>query len=170
MNMNEFLKHARLLLSLMVLAGCTAMPAAHDEYWIKADMPRPSGEAASLLYYFDYARKLPAAELGRETDRLRQSRAADPSAFRTLQYALALSIPGGDAHRAGQVLEPLLREPSRLSAELHALAQWLAADLAERRRLEAGARRADELEKRLEALKNIEKNLMQRESAPGDRK
>ncbi len=180
-------------LLLAGLAGCAQFKAApqdesrikvapQDEYRIGVGTPQPAGEAVSLLYYFDYARGLAAAQLARETERMRLLHVRNKSDFHALQYALLLAMPGGDVHRAQQLLEPLTREGGAQSRELRALALLLTIDLAERRRLEDGMRKADELEKKLEAkaddlekkleaLKNIEKNLIQRDIIdPGEKK
>lgn len=157
----------RILPALLIagLSGCAQFgTASRNEYWIGAGAPRPAGDAASLLYYFDYARGLSSAEMAKETERMRQLHSRNKTDFHAIQYALLLAIPGGDAHRAQQLLEPLAREGGNRSRELRALAALLLTDLAERRRLEDGARRADVLEKKLEALKNIEKSLIQRDA------
>ena len=145
--------------------------APQDEYRIGVGTPQPAGEAVSLLYYFDYARGLSAADRTKETERMRLLHVRNKSDFHALQYAMLLSVPGGDVHRAQQLLEPLTREGGAQSRELRALALLLTIDLAERRRLEDGVHKADDLEKKLEALKNIEKNLIQRDIIdPGEKK
>ena len=148
-----------LALLLAGLAGCAQFKAPQDEYRIGVGVIQPAGEAVSLLYYFDYARGLSAADLAKETERMRLLHVRNKSDFHALQYVMLLSIPGGDAHRAQQLLEPLTREGGAQSRELRALALLLTTDLAERRRLEDGVRKADVLEKKLEALKNIVKSL-----------
>lgn len=157
-------KVRRIWLALLFvgLAGCAQFKTTQDD--------SPVG-AVALLYYFDTVRSLSAADLSRESERMRLLHIRNKSDFHTLQYAMLLSLPGGDAHRAQQLLEPLTREGGVQSRELRALALLLATDLAERRRLEDGVRRADDLEKKLEALKNIEKSLIQRDTTDaGERK
>jgi hypothetical protein len=158
---------------LGLLTGCSLMPPSASDYWIKPGMGRPSGEAVSLLHYHDYLRGLSAAELHKETEKQRQLQAMEKGDFRRVQYALALMAGSAvaDHRRASQLLEPLVKEVEGHDRELRALAILLHGELAERRRLEEGAakyreeqRRADELEKKLEALKAIEKNLLQRET------
>ena len=155
---------AWLALLLAALAGCAQLKAPQNEDRIGVVVKQPAGEAVSLLYYFDYAHGLSAAELAKETERMRLLHARNKSDFHALQYAMLLSLPLGDVHRAQQLLEPLTRVGRGQSRELRALALLLTTDLAERRRLEDGVRKADDLEKKLEALKNIEKSLIQRDT------
>ena len=151
---------------VMLLAGC-AQFGARDDYWLKPAQSRPSGQAAALLLYTDYLRNLPASDYPQELDHVRLLAAKDKSFYRQLQYALTLSAPGGDARTAQQVIDGAIREQRSSDAELGALANLINADLAERRRLgarmEAGAKRADDLEKKVEAVKNIEKSMILRD-------
>ncbi len=163
---------AGLLFLLATLPGCTQLKTAPpDEPRIATELPQSPGEAVALLYYFDSVRGFSAPQLAKEIERMRLLHVRNKTDFYTLQYALLLSVPGGDGHRAQQLLEPLTRENGAQSRELRALALLLTTDLAERRRLEDGVRKADDLEKKLEALKNIEKNLIQRDViSPGEKK
>ena len=169
-NIGRQTHRAWLALLLAALSGCAQMKAPPNEERIgvavtqPAGVTQPVGEAVSLLYYFDYAHGLSAAELAKETERMRLLHARNKSDFHALQYAMLLSLPVGDVHRAQQLLEPLTRGGRGQSRELRALALLLTTDLAERRRLEDGVRKADDLEKKLEALKNIEKSLIQRDT------
>lgn len=154
--------------ALALLSGCAAIKTAEvvappsPVYWNASD------SASTLLMYFDQLRSLSASELAKETERARKSYAKDKSTFYQLQYAIALSVPGGDIRHAQQLLEPLIKETGRRERSLHALAAMLSTDLAERQRLEEAlqtqTRRADDLDGKLEALKDIEKKMMQREN------
>lgn len=161
------------VVSVLLLAAC-AQFGARDDYWLPPTQSRPSGPAAALLLYADYLRNLPAPDYPQELDHVRLLAAKDRSFYRQLQYALALSAPGGDARTAQQVIDGAAREHRNSDAELGALAGLLSAELAERRRLEArmeaGAKRADNLEKKVEAVKNIEKNMIQRDGAVEEKK
>jgi hypothetical protein len=167
------------LTAVVALCGaCSSLrppePVAAD-YWLKP--ARVVGRAESLLLYYDYARALPAAELGREQEALRQSTTSDKSDFTRLRYALLLSLPAAsvrDRIRAQQLLEPLSRDAEGRDPALRALALLLVGELAERRRLEDSLQsatqrqrdeqlRANDLEQKLEALKSIEKSLIQRD-------
>lgn len=150
----------------------------------------PTEAVLALLRYAQSIRAMGGKELTDETERLRQAQGADKSDFLALQYAVALSAPGASVasqRRALQLLEPFatMTPAEGSGGEFHALAALLRADLAERRRLEDIAytqtqklreeqRRAEELErkvdaatKKLEALINIERNLLQRGKASG---
>ena len=166
--MKTIYNYLRLVLSLALLAGCATLTPAENVakpspvYWNASD------SVSALLTYFDQLRLLSAPELARETERARKSYAKDKSTFYQLQYAIALSVPGGDIHHAQQLLDPLAKETGRYDRPLRALAVMLSTDLAERQRLEEAlqtqTRRADDLDSKLEALKDIEKKMMQREN------
>ena len=158
----------------ILLTGCAQMRnQATTDYWMKSGQLRASSRAVALLYYADYVRNLNATDYAQEAEHARALSVAEKTDFRQLQYALALSVPGGETRRAQQITDMLLKESKLPDPELAALAQMISSDLTERRRLEAGSRkaevgakRADELEKKVEALKNIEKTLIQREHSP----
>ena len=153
---------------IAVLAGCGVLPTGNA-----SRSPVSRQEVNNLVSLVDYTARLsamPAAEQERERNALRLLQQRERTDVRTLQYALALSLPGGDARRAQALLEPLLASSGH-DAGLRALAQVVAADLAERRRLEgnaqAQARRADELEAKLNALKEIETHMLRPDARPG---
>lgn len=171
-----------LLFALALLTGCAALtgaatsPATADAgnsvaspALSSALSPANDGSAAALLIYFETLRKLSPVELARATDLARKRYVTEKTVVRQMQYALTLAIPGGDAEYAQQLLGPLARE-SQQNRELRGLAVLLSVDLAERQRLnenlQAQTRRADELQRQLEALKNVEKHLLQRD-VPG---
>lgn len=153
---------------LMTLSGgCALLKPPAEAYWLDPQGPRPSSDAVSLLHYSLYVRNLGGKQLAEETERVRQAHAAEKTDFRLLQYAMALSVPAAsaaDQRRALQLLDPLARGEDGRDIELRALASLMRAQLAEHRRLDDGShtqqRRADELEKKLEALKDIEKSLL----------
>ena len=173
------------ILLVLLQAGCAQFrtQSANQDYWIKPGQAQTSSRVAALLYYADYVRSLGAAEYAQEAEHARSLYADEKTDFRRLQYALALSVPGGDARKVQQLIDPLLKVTGTTDPELVALARLLDSDLAERRRLEAdtkraaagvkraeaGARRADELEKQVEAIKNIEKNLIGRDKNSGEK-
>jgi hypothetical protein len=175
MNPGLSCRNFSLLLTLVLLAGCASFAgsgAAPDTVATGKSAilnPAASASVGALLAYFDTLRKLPPAELARATELARKRYATEKTAVRQMQYALVLAVPGGDAEHAQQLLEPLTRE-SQQNRELRGLAVLLSVDLAERQRLDdslqAQTRRADELERQLEALKNVEKQMLQRD-VPG---
>jgi len=161
---NNYLK---LVLSLVLLAGCATIKPADNVVTPSPVYWSASGSTNALLNYFDQLRLLSAPELARETERARKSYAKDKSTFYQIQYAIALSVPGGDIRHAQQLLDPLIKETGRYDRSLRALAVMLSTNLAERQRLEEAlqtqTRRADDLDSKLEAVKDIEKKMMQRE-------
>ena len=166
--MKTIYNYLRLVLSLALLSGCATIKPAENVATPSPVSWNASGSASALLTYFDQLRLLSAPELARETERARKSYAKNKSTFYQLQYAIALSVPGGDIRHAQQLLDPLVKETGRYDRPLHALAAMLSTDLAERQRLEEAlqtqTRRADDLDGKLEALKDIEKKMMQREN------
>jgi hypothetical protein len=166
---------------LPVLSSCALLTPPRDAYWVDPQGPRPSSDAVSLVHYALFARNLGGKHLADETERLRLAYAAEKNEFRLLQYAIVLSVPSAtaaDHRRALQLLEPPPKPGDGRDSELQALASLMRAHLAEYRRLEDGShaqaqkareeqRRAEDLEKKLEALKDIEKSLLPRDKAAG---
>jgi hypothetical protein len=158
-----------LLCSLLLLSSCALLKPPREAYWLDPQAPRPASDAVSLIHYAVYVKSLGGKQLAEETERVRLAWTAEKTDFRVLQYAMALSVPGtsaADHRRAQQLIEPLTRPGDGRDGELRALASLMHAQLAEQRRLEDGShshfRRAEELEKKLEALKDIEKSLLPR--------
>ena len=185
--MNALYRIATLLCALLLLSGlssCAPMKAPRNAYWHGPQAPHPSSDAVSLLHYAQFARKLGGKQLTEETERVRLNYAAEKSDFRLLQYALALSVPNAtaaDHRRALQLIDPLTQPGHGRDSELRALASLMHANLTEQRRLEDGGasqaqrareeqRRAEDLEKKLEALKDIEKSLLRPDKGAGDLK
>lgn len=146
-------------LGLGLLAGCNALSGlGEDRYWLRADKWRAS-DVTALLYYYDYLRGLPAVEQPPEQERARRAFAKDKSDFHRLQLALALDAPAAssaDRRQAASLLEPLARDVRGHDRELHLLAELMLSN----------SRRSDELERKLDAVKDIERNLLQRERRP----
>ena len=185
--MNALYRLTTLLCALLLLSGlgaCALMKPPQSAYWLDPQAARPSSDAVSLLHYSAYARKLGSKQLAEETERLRLAYAAEKTDFRLLQYAIALSVPGttaADHRRALQLIDPLTQPGQAHDTELRALASLMHANLTEQRRLEDGSasqaqrareeqRRADDLEKKLEALKDIEKSLLRPDRGAGGHK
>ena len=145
-----------------LLAGCSGFPGAESQEpvaWAPAGTPRPASDADKLLAYFEQIRKLPAADLGKEHETARQAFATGRSDFSRVRLAMLLSLPGtpvSDEPRALDLLEPVTKNPG---AELHRLAVLLAANLQERKRLDANAQG---LQQKLDALRSLERNMIER--------
>lgn len=153
---------------LLVLSACatTGRNGSGERYWIKSDEASISmDDAVSLLHYANHARNLSAAEREREIERQRMAYNKEKSDFRRLQYALVLATPdAGSSERkqAQQLLEPLL--DGKHDSGLRALATLLNAHLnALAQAQQQGQKRIDELEKKLDAVKDIERSLLRRE-------
>ena len=166
---------ALILCSALLLSSCALLKPPREAYWLDPQAPRPASDAISLIHYAVYARNLNGKQLSEETERVRLAWTAEKTDFRVLQYAMALTVPGtsaADHRRAQQLIEPLTRPGDGRDGELRALASLMHAHLAEQRRLEDGGtanyRRAEELEKKLEALKDIEKSLLPRGKPKAD--
>lgn len=87
-----------------------------------------------------------------------------------LRLALLLSLPGSavqDDARALALLEPLVTGTPPRADALHRYAALLHVDLNERARLQ---RRADQLKEQLEALRAVERSIIDRGLAPQPRK
>ena len=158
-------RHTAMLMAVIPLlaAGCEALrtdtaAVTPAQPWMKASGRYPASDSESLLMYFEYVRKLPAPDLAREHDAVRQLFAESRSDFNRVRYAMVLSVPGaafGDDARAQEVLDPLLKNPD---AALHNVAFVANAQIQEQRRGKG-------LQQKLDALKALEKNLIER----GDR-
>lgn len=145
-------------LTAMIAAGCGVLRSLETggEPWVRADSLRPVNDNESLLMYFEYVRKLSPAELAKEHDTVRHLYANSRSDFNRVRYAMLLSVSGAafnDEARALEALEPLLRNPD---AALHNLAFMMSAQIQERRRGQG-------LQHKLDALKSLEKSLIDRD-------
>lgn len=153
-------RHMLLLSMLAVLlsAGCGVLRGigTGGEPWVRADGLRPVNDNESLLMYFEYVRKLPLAELAKEHYAVRHLYANSRTDFIRVRYAMLLSVSGAafnDEARALEALEPLLKNPD---AALHNLAFMMSAQIQERRRGQG-------LQHKLDALKSLEKSLIDRD-------
>ena len=136
--------------------GTRPIPEYGAEPWTRTGARRPAGDAESLLMYYEYVRKLPAAERVKDYETARQRFIKSRSEFNRVRYAIALSVPGtsfNDDARALDTLEPLLRNQH---AVLHSLAYMVGAQIQEQRR-------GQDLQQKLEALKSLEKSLIERD-------
>jgi hypothetical protein len=125
----------------------------------RPDARRAHSEVDDLLSYFQYVRKMPAAELGREHDAVRQAFLYSRTDFDRMRLAVLLSLPGTpvtDEQRALELLDPVARNQG---AKLGPLAMLLASNLHERKRLDASAQG---LQQKLDALMLLERNMIER--------
>lgn len=168
-----------LLLAALAAACATARPPVEGAPAKPALANILASEADTLLAWFAGLRQLPVAELARELEVARLAYQRQPSDTTRVRYALALAAAGrsGDATRALEILEPLVKNPA---APLHALAVLLSSRFIDQRRLEAdlGAaqlkaetvqqkldtlqQKFDAAQQKLDALKTLEKNMSER--------
>lgn len=153
------------VLALLPVAGCVAPRASESSV-----RPTPASVAArtasdndKLIAYYEHVRRIPAAELSREHDAVRQLYANGSSDYLRLRYAILLSVAGAafnDDARAAEVLEPLVKNKT---AALHHLAFMVNAQIQEQRRGQG-------LQQKLDALKSLEKNLIERDPGAAKRR
>ena len=150
-------------------------------------------ELEKLLLYLERVRDLGPLELAREYEQARQNFQSERSEYLRMQLALLLSWPNTgfrDDTRALNLLEHFLKDQSAQSQGLRAFAVYLNSSILEQRKLDEAAktsaqklkdeqkradtmeaklreeqRRSEQLENKLEALKAIEKSLIEREGA-----
>lgn len=144
---------------------------------------REASDAAArrLLAYHEQLRRMGSMEVVAEIARLQGLLAAAPEEQTpawTLELALALLLnrQGGDLQRALTLVEPIARMPNVQQQPWQPMARLLYARLVEQRRQEEqlerqaaqlrdSQRQVQQLQDKLEALKAIERNLLQR--SPG---
>jgi len=174
--MNRLICHLPWL-ALGTLVACnTPGPAplrSEETAWLKPEAPRPTSLLEASLAYYAHARTLGPAEWTRENEALKEAVARTPADFHRLRQALLLLSPAAPAKETGRLaplLERLEKDTQRSTSGLHPLVVLLRAEVEERRRLEEKLRdeskKNEELEQKLEALKAIEKNLIERRRLP----
>lgn len=164
---------AILIIPVLLLSACASVAPAPPAVALCPPAPLPAlvAEPAvnELLSYQAGLRQLPAAELGKALLELNRQ---DGSAFTTLRRAMLLAaLRGpGDLGRAQALLDGVAQAPAPDERQLKPLAQFLSASYADARRqdeaadklnqqLREGQRRHEQLNDKLEALKNIERTL-----------
>lgn len=131
-------------------------------------------ELHRLLMQSESVRKMPAAEAARELEQARQAFARSKTDYNRLLYAVLSLLPstgGPDEAKAASLIEPMLKDKGNPGNGLRAFAAFVYFRVAENRRMEDRMReeekRADSLQEKLDALKEVEKSLIDREqSAP----
>lgn len=145
-----------------------------------------------LMAYLLQAKALGAHALSEETSRMREAWGRDKSELTRLKLALLLaSSANSDDGELMTLLEPLVQDPASAKPEIRALATLMHGAAHERKRtkdnlaavntrlreaqksqesslarLEQQRRQIEDLEKKLNALKTIEKSLIQRADKP----
>ena len=166
-----------LTIMLVLITGCAGVNNAERQSTSQSvsNASQPIRSVQALLIYFEQLRQLSAVDLTKEIERARKNHQRGKSVFYQLQYAMTLSFPEGDARHAQQLLEPIVKDNLQVSRPVHALAVLLHTNIVERLRLEllnqsqANALqmqtlRADEFKNKLDALREIERKMLQRDS------
>ena len=120
---------------------------------------RPISDVESLLLYNRHIGKLKENQLSGELEISRRAYTREHSNFNRVRLAMLLGLPSttlSDDARALELLEPVAKNES---GELSALAALLAAQIRDRRRLDATAQ---DLQQKLDALQSLERSMMER--------
>lgn len=165
-----------LALLLLLLSGCALVPhTAPPTTWAGPTLGANPVEEA--LRYYAYIKKLPATDLAKEQEAVKDAFDRRHDDFTRVQYALLLALPNTrfrDEGRALKLLEGWQREDG---SGLRRFGFFLASQLAEQKRLEDSAdalraklkdeqRRTEEAEAKLNALKSIERSMQRRRTTP----
>ncbi|OGA65926.1 MAG: hypothetical protein A3G81_23260 [Betaproteobacteria bacterium RIFCSPLOWO2_12_FULL_65_14] len=161
--MNQTIIRNGLLLAIaLLLAGCSGLriPGA----------PEGELEERQVIQLIGYAQRvaaMTAEQQRREYSAGNQAFARDKDAMSRMRLALLLATPGAgvhDAARAASLLEPLAA-PGDAASPLRTLARLLYVQLSERA---SEHKRANQMREQLEALKEVERAIMERgqESQP----
>lgn len=146
--------------STLLLASCeTLQPVEKGEPAPTVEMRRPVSDVESLLLYYRHIGRLKETQLGRELEIARTAYARESSDFNRVRLAMLLGLPNtsvSDDARALELLDPVVKNQT---GDFSALASLLAVQLQERKRLDANAQ---DLQKKLDALKSLERSMMER--------
>jgi hypothetical protein len=153
----------------LTLAGCSALRSIEPgESPAVVEVARPD-DVERLLSYFARARKMPALEQGRERDGAQQAYLRAQTEYNRVRLAMLLSLPGtayNDDARALELIDPMARNQQ---ASLHTLAVLLGAYIQEQKRLNGNVQGLQQnlqgLQHKLDALKTLERNLIEREQS-----
>ena len=146
----------------LLLAGCAELqegPRRAEPAPVVVPEKRPVSDVESLLLYFQHIGKLKDEQLNREYEIARTAYTREASDFNRVRLAMILGLPNTTLYenaRALELLEPVVKNQS---GEFSALAFLLVAQLNERTRLDANAQ---DLQKKLDALKSLERSMMER--------
>jgi hypothetical protein len=166
---------------VFMLAGCTVLAPDHAATSESIPSPitpveppvavtevRPTvGEAEQLLYYFERIKRLQVSELAKEHEAVRTNYGRIRSDFNRISYAMLLSLPGTsfmDEVRALELLEPLVK---RGEAGVRSLTFMLVTFIQERRRISG---ELSAMQQKLDALKSLERRLIERDQGNPGRK
>ncbi len=147
------------LASTIALAGCANLWPGGEA---SSREERESRQVVELLGYVQRVAALQADDQQRELNASSQIFSKDRGAYGRVRLALLLSLPGtafSDDNKAAGLLEPLAVKEAT-ATPMHQFAGLLHAQIAERLREQ---RRATQLKEQLDALKEVERKIMERE-------
>lgn len=157
---------ATAVLGAVLLAGCAAMfaPRATPEPPGVASRERDeSRQVVALIDYTHIVARLMPEEQHRELNASNQMFSKDRGDYGRVRLALLLALPGtafSDEARAASLLEPLAGTAVQSPGPLRQFAGLLYGQISERLREQ---RRAAQLKEQLDALKAIERKIIERE-------
>jgi hypothetical protein len=174
---SKFLAAAALLLCGLLFGGCSFMKSPYDTS-ARQSTGQPNN-VDGYLAYFRYASSISGEELKKEYAVINQAYAKTKNDNSRLQLALLLSLPNTsfrDDARALSLLKEYLTSKANESSQLKDFALLLFAHIAEHRRQEERLKseqirseelgqQLQELEQKLEALKGIEKSIIERQQS-----
>jgi hypothetical protein len=167
--------HARtigLAIALVSLIGCSAVPEQQPCQCPPMVEPVVTGQMDDMMQYYESLRKLPAPDLARLHERVRQNFTQNKSDANRLRLALLLTLPQTsfrDIPGAVNLLNEWPRDakPNNLQSFRNLLASFLAdqqrlsTNMEEAsQKLKEEQKRADMLQHQIDALKSMEKNLI----------
>lgn len=165
------------LVVAVLVAGCAAEREARSPVVVVEPAPPVVADDVRLramLAFYRKSRGMPPAELQRERAAL-QARTAEP--MEALRLAILLGHERSDLPRALGLLDAIAKSTSAQAVALHPFARLLSDQYAERLKLETqierlgslareAERRAAELQQKIDALADIERNLPGRPAPP----
>ena len=140
----------------LLLAGCAGLRGPN--------LPDREMEERQVIQLVNYAQRIAtmtAEQQRREYNASNQAFARDKDAMSRMRLALLLAAPGASVHdtaRAASLLEPMAA-PSDEAGPLRSLARLLYVQLNERT---SEQKRANQMRDKLEALKEVERSIMER--------
>ena len=156
------IRNGFLLAIALLLAGCAGLRFP--------SLPDGEPEERQVIHLINFAQSvatMTAEQQRNEYNASNQAFARDKDAISRMRLALLLATPGAgvhDAARAASLLEPLAA-PGDAASPLRTLARLLYVQLSERA---SEHKRANQMREQLEALKEVERAIMERgqESQP----
>jgi hypothetical protein len=151
----------------LILAGCADLPIWSPPPPKSAAPTREERESRQVVELIGYSQRvaaLQADEQQRELNASSQIFSKERGTYGRVRLALLLSLPGtafNDDAKAVGLLEPLASGETA-SGPMQQFAGLLYAQIAERLREQ---RRATQLKEQLDALKDVERKIMEREQA-----